>query len=479
MTDLLLISPHQPRTAEILRTATGITQPLGIGYIAAYAGKKGYSVEILDNDIEQLSDEEFKNRIREIKPLCAGLSVCTSSVNTSFHLARLIKEVDGKIKVFMGGVHPTILPELILKNENVDMAVIGEGEETVTEILSALKAGKSFSGIRGLACRNEAGETVFNGERELIENLDSLPFPAYELMPMGKYTLPASRRMTAFNVASLVTGRGCPYSCRFCSHNTVFRGRVRFRSPENVVDEMLHLRGKFGVGEFLFWDDSILLNRARALRLFGLIKKELPGIIWSASSRVDHLDEEMAEAMKTAGCRMLLFGVESGSQKILDSINKKTNLEQIRKAAGICKKTGILSFCSFIIGTPEETEETVAETKKFVLRLDPDYAIFCVFAPMPGSQYFRELFEKGLLDPERMDWDDYINLLSSRPPARTACKLSRERLVEAQKDLFRSFYLRPSYIMKRFLMMRSPEHLRQNIRGALAVIKLQFNRFKK
>lgn len=478
MTDILLISPHQPRTAEILRTATGITQPLGIGYIAAYARQRGLSASILDNDIEQLSEEAFMARVAAAKPLCAGVTVCTSSTNTALRLAALVKRASPGTRVLAGGVQATMLPEVLLGDPNVDYVVIGEGEETAVELAAALKAGRSPAEVRGLALRKAGGGVEFTGERPLIADLDSIPFPAYDLMPMGRYTLPASRRLTSHPAASVVTSRGCPYGCRFCSHNTVFRNRVRFRSPKNVIAEMKKLRADFGVREFLFWDDSILLDRSRAQRLFALMKAELPDILWSASSRVDHMTPELAAAMRAAGCRMVLFGVESGSEAILASINKRTTRPQIKAAVEACRAAGLQTFCSFIIGTPEETEETLAETGRFVAELDPDYAIFCIFAPLPGSHYFREFRERGLLDPAKMDWDDYINLLSSRPPATAAGSLSRERLVQAQKDLFRRFYLRPSYVLKRLLMIRSAEQVMQNVRGGLAVLRLQLNRFK-
>lgn len=476
-TDLLLISPHQPRSAEILRESTGITQPLGLGYIASYARSRGLSAAILDNDIEDLDDEAFMGRVREADPLCAGFSVCTSSHNTALHLARLVKKVNPEIKVLLGGVQPSTLPELLLKEVAVDFAVQGEGEVTAAELALALKNGTPPSSVAGLFYKKD-GLPVFTGERALIEDLDSLPFPAYDLMPMGRYTLPASRRLTSAPAASIVTSRGCPYGCYFCSHNGIFRGRVRFRSPRNVLEEMKLLVRDYGAGEFLIWDDSFLLKPDRALEICRLLKEELPGLTWSCSARADHMTPELAAALFGAGCRLVLFGVESGSEKILTSLNKGSRPEQVKRAVKACRENGLLSFCSFVLGAPAETEETVLETRRFAMELDPDFVIFCIFAPLPGSHFFDEFVKDGRLDPAGIDWDAYINLLSSRPPLFAAGSLSTERLTQLQKDLFRAFYFRPAYIWRRLKLLRSPQQLYQNFRGLKTLLKLQLQKFR-
>lgn len=479
MIDIILISPHQPKTAKILRTASGITQPLSIGYIASFLIKKGISVAIIDNDIENLSNDELKDRIKKLNPICVGITVTTSSTVTSIEIAKIVKNISNKIKVILGGIQATTLPQLLLENKEVDVCVIGEGEITTFELLQSFKFNeKNIHEIKGIAYKEE-GKIIFTESRDLIENLNTLPFPAYELLPMKLYTLPASRRLTDYPVASIITSRGCPYMCKFCSHNTVFKNKVRFRSPENVLEEMKLLREKFNVREFVFWDDSILLNKERAKKIFNMIKKELPDIYFTCSSRVDHIDEEIAKLMYNAGCRMILFGAESGSQKILDSIKKQTKLNQIIKAVEICKKNKIMSFCSFIIGTPEETKQTIEETRKFVLELDPDFAIFTIFTPLPGSYYFDEFIKKGILNLKNINWNNYINLLSTAPPAnQVEFNLTKNDLIHYQKKLFSNFYFRLSYIFKRIRMLKNKQIFYQTLRGVFALIKIQIKKFK-
>jgi len=241
---------------------------------------------------------------------------------------------------------------------------------------------------------------------------------------------------------------------------------------------MKYLRKKFDVREFVFWDDSILLDKNRAIKIFNMIKKELPDIYFTCSSRVDHINEGIAKLMYEAGCRMILFGAESGSQKILDSINKQITVGQTIKAVEICRNNKIMSFCSFIIGTPEETKETLEETRRFVLKLDPDFAIFTIFTPLPGSYYFNRLINNGEIDIGSANWNDYINLLSSSAPAASVnSDLTKEELVYYQKKLFRDFYLRASYILKRIKKIKNKQMFYQTIRGVKAIIKLEANKF--
>jgi len=477
MTDILLISTNQPLSANILRTASGINQPLSISYIASYVRQYGYTVKIIDNDIECLTETELRKRIIEIDPMIVGITVNTSSTNIVIDLARLVKSINRNIYLILGGIQPTYLPEIFLKYDEIDLCVRGEGEITTKEIIDAKKNNKTLEDIDGIVYKKD-GKFVYTRERELINNLDDLPFPAYDLLPMNRYTLPASRRFTGYNISSIITSRGCPYKCKFCSHNTSMKGEIRLRSVENIIGEMKYLRKEFGVREFIFWDDSILIDNKRAYELFKRIKGELPDIIYTCSSSVKHLTNDMAKIMYESGCKMILFGAESGSEKILKSVNKGTSRDMILRAIEICRKNRIQSFCSFIIGTPDETYETLNETEEFVLNLNPDFAIFTIFTPLPGSEYFDEFIKKGLIDINKTNWDDYINLLSSKPPALTIeFNLKKEELVKYQKKLFMKFYFRPSYIFKRIKTINNWQMLYQNFRGFLAIVKLWAQKF--
>lgn len=470
--DMLFVVPHQPKSAEILKESAGITQPLGLGYIAAFLERNGAKAAILDNSIEELAPAEFKRRVLELRPFIVGISVSSSSHNTAMELARLIKEADSSILVATGGSHASALPLKILESPDVDFVVRGEGEETSLELLKALKEGKDPAAVKGLVFR-AGGKVIETPERPPIEDLDALPSPAHHLMRMDRYGLPASRRLTSAPAAAVITSRGCPYGCYFCSHNSVFKGKVRFRSPEKVLAEIEHLHENFGVGEIIFWDDSFLLDKNRAVKICRLIRESGIKITWSCSSRVDHLTGELAGEMRAAGCRLISFGVESGSPEIRTTLNKGTDLAQIRRAVGICREHRLLSFCSFMLGSPGETEKTAAQTIAFAKELDPDFAICCIFAPLPGSVFFDRFVLEGRLDVSTIDWDQYINLLSTARPVIAAGELSVDRLMELQKFFFRQFYFRPGYLLRRLAKLRSMQHLRQDMRGLKSIFKLQ------
>lgn len=472
---MLLVVPNQPASAETLKVASGITQPLGLGYIAAFLERNGAKVAILDNSIEELDPAEFKRKVLNLRPFIVGISVTSSSHNTAMELARLVKEADGSILVAAGGTHASALPRKILENPDVDFVVRGEGEETSLELLEAVKEGKDLAAIKGLVFR-AGGKVIETPERPPIQDIDALPFPAHHLMRMGRYSLPASRRLTSAPAASIITSRGCPYSCYFCSHNSIFKGKVRFRSPGNVLAEIKHLHENFGVGEILFWDDSFLLDKKRVLDICGLIRESGIKITWSCSSRVDHITDGLAREMRAAGCRLVSFGVESGSPEIRAKLNKGTDLEQIRRAVRICREHNLLSFCSFMLGAPGETEETAAETIAFAMELDPDFAICCIFAPLPGSVFFDRFVLDGQLDISNIDWDQYINLLSTVRPVISAGEISKDRLMELQRIFFRRFYFRPGYLLKRAAKLRSVQHLRQALRGLRSIFKLQLGK---
>jgi radical SAM superfamily enzyme YgiQ (UPF0313 family) len=476
--DLLLVIAAPPQTAKFLTWSSGVTHPLGAAYIAAYVREKGFSVEILDNSLENLDLNAFREFIAKKQPLCVGFSTFTNSVRNSFLMAKEVKEVDPDIFVVMGGAHASALPYDTLKHPYVDIVAKGEGEITTAELLQAIRENKGFDDINGIYYKKN-GQVIGNPEREPIKDIDSLPMPAYDLLPMKKYYLPASRRMGKGYTGSVMTGRGCPYRCTFCSRS-VFGSKVRLRKPELVVDEIQHLVENYGVEEFLIWDDIFIIDKKRAIEICRLIKERDIKIIWSCSSRVDCVSDELFRELSLAGCREILLGAESGSQKILDLLHKDITLQQTEEAVRLCKKNNMLSFCTFVIGSEGETEETLRETLEFVKRIDPNYSIFCLLAPLPGSKLFDDAVQDGRVDLNNVVWDDYVSLLSTVPPPIQTSSLSKEQLVRWQKKIFREFYLRPSYIWRHIMNIRSFGHIYESFRGISALLGHQLHQnFKK
>ncbi|MFH1519974.1 MAG: cobalamin-dependent protein [Candidatus Omnitrophota bacterium] len=473
--DLLLVIPRQANTAKFLSLSSGITHPLGAGYVANYLIKHGFNVEILDNVIEQLNRQEFSNYIGKIQPSCVGFSTFTTSINNAFNFASAIKEVNKSTKVIMGGMHASALPEDVLRHEEVDIVVKGEGEETTLELLRVLENGGNLRNIKGIVYK-DSGQIINNPDRELIKGIDSLPLPAYELLPMEKYYLPASRRMGTGRAGSIITGRGCPYQCTFCSRS-IFGKKIRLRSPESVVKEIKHLVINYKIKEFLIWDDVFTIDQKRAIEICRLIRKNKLNIIWSCSSRVDCISDKLFQELSLAGCREILLGAESGSQIILDSFRKDTTLAQIEESVRLCKKHNMLAFCTFVLGSSAETKETLAETLRFVKKIDPHYAIFCLLAPLPGSQLFNEAVASGKINLIDTNWDDYISILSSVPPPIQISGLDRKELIKWQKKSFREFYLRPKYILRHLCNLKSLNHIFESWRGFRALMGHQLHVF--
>jgi len=471
-TDLILIIPQNSKAAKILSISAGITHPLGVAYIAAYLKQHSYSVKILDNTIEALSDQEIKKFIKQSSPRYVGLSMLTPAVNQALSIAETIKEAAPDTKIFAGGVHASSLPQEILKNDHIDIIVKGEGEETTLELLQTLDKKENLKNISGIIYK-EKTEIKENPDRPLIKNLDDLPYPAYELLSMDKYYLPASRRLTTKKIASIITGRGCPYKCTFCSHNAIFKAKVRLRTPENVLTEIKHLVKNFGVGELIIWDDCFTLDADRAIEIARFIKAENLNLTFSCSSRVDRASDKLFSNLYQAGCREILFGVESGSQEILNDLKKGTSVPQIEKAIALCKKHQMLAGCSFLFGTPKETKETIKETFKLLKKIEPDISMFCLLTPLPGSQLFDQVVEKRLLDIEKTNWDNFVTLLSAYPQPVNLCGLSQKELLSTLKKAYRSFYLTPKYILKNLKKIHSLKHFKELFRGFLAVLKYQ------
>lgn len=385
--DLLLVVPGNPSTVDIVAGAHGVTPPLGVAYIAAYIRREGFKVKILDNNIEKLTIDGFKKYLGQVNPRYIGFSLLSFAVNSAFSLACTAKEVNKDITVIAGGPHASALPRDVLRHQAIDIVVKGEGEETMRELVHTMDSDGSLDKVSGIVY-NDNGNIVENSRREFIADLESLPLPAYELLPMKSYYLAPSRRFTRSRVGSIITSRGCPYRCTFCSR-AVFGHTIRYRSPESVVGEIKYLVDNFGVGELEIRDDTFTVDEARAIEICERIQKSNANIIWNCCGRVNHTSDKLFQALYRAGCRALFFGAESGSQRILQLFKKDITLEQIELAVRQCKKFGILSLASFIIGSPYETEDTVLETINFAKRLNPDFVSFCAFTPLPGLRTFQ------------------------------------------------------------------------------------------
>jgi len=373
----------------------GASPPTGLCYLAGVIREEGVDVSIVDAEAQGLSGEEAVQEILAHEPQVVGLACKTLWVTNAHELALRLKERVPGLIVVAGGNHVTALPERSLKEfPAFDVVVVGEGERTFSELINALNEGRSLSEVAGLALR-EGDRVVRTAPRERIRDLDALPFPAFDLLPdLATHYRPALTSVEKLPAFSIVASRGCPAQCTFCDR-AVFGNRVTKHSPEYTVALLRDLVDRYGIRYLLFDDDNLLLGKKHLFRLLDLMHERHVRLPFSCQSRVDTVDEERLRRLKEAGCRMILFGVESGSQSILDAMKKGITVEQVRKAIALTRKFRIRTQGFFILGYPGETEETMQQTVQLIhdCRFD-DVGVF-LFSPLPGSEVYEGVEEHG------------------------------------------------------------------------------------
>ena len=372
--------------------------PLGLGYIAAYLKQQCISVEIVDCTF--LNQKQALKKIIDSKPKIIGIQSMYSMRKISLELAQLLKN-DCELLI-AGGALPTTEPEAFLND--FDVAVIGEGEQTMLEIVKQFENGGDLSQIRGIAYKDkDTGQVKRTSPRGLVEDLDNLPPPSRDLFDNYSYEKYYSGRF-GYKTTAIMTSRGCPFECDFCSR-PVFGNAFRVRSASKVADEIEEVIS-LGYNRIWFADDCFTLNRKRLVEVCDEIIKRGLKIGWECLSRVDTLDSETADKMKQAGCVRMFFGIESGNDSILKIMNKKITTKQAYNATQICKKKGIKAAAFFILGYPGENDKTILDTVKFASSLPLDYLSFTLPYPIPGTPLFERLRGELVSD----EWEEPKNI---------------------------------------------------------------------
>ena len=387
---VLLISP--PAHSIVKQVIGTAAPPLGLAYLASIARDLGCDVKIVDSLAEDLTFEDVKGKISKFYPDLVGVTATTSMIYEAYDVAALVKEVNPDAMVVIGGPHATFMASEILREcKHIDVVVRGEGELTFRELLMKLmKADRDLRGILGITYRVD-DKVRENPPRPLIRNLDDVPLPAYDLLPMDKY------RVGKLKFGAIITSRGCPYTCVFCSSSLQFGKKWRAHGVERVLEELRILRYEYGRREIEFLDDTFTLNKKRAIAIAEKMVEEGLDISWSASSRVNTFSREVGSAMKKAGAHTVYFGIESGSEQTLKFIDKRITREQAMDATRAAKKCGLRALGSFIIGFPYETEEDIRATIKFSNRVGVDLAQFTIATPYPGTKLWDIAVKENLL----------------------------------------------------------------------------------
>jgi len=439
---ILLINPAGHESKYKKHPVINFTAiPLGLAYIAAMLEEDGHDVKALDAACFQIPPEESQKWIKKFNPDLVGIQAYTPGVNYAVEYADAVKKVVPNAKVMLGGPHPTFMPEQTLNyTKNIDFCIRGEGEYTSVHLVNALEKGTSLKEVKGLSFRNNGG-LYHNPDAPLIEDLDAIPFPARHLFPVDHYRFFGSR----FKGASFISSRGCPFQCSFCSEAALFRHRWRPRSAINVVDEIEDIENKWKRSIIGFMDDCFALNKKRVWAICDEMKKRKIDVPWGCAMRVDIPDFNMLNKMAHHSCGMIYFGVESGSQSILNNVKKGTSVEQTRQVFKWCRQLGIDTIASLAFGFPGETKRSVLDTIKFVIELKPSFVVFATATPYPGTPFFDEALKTGLLKEIPEDWSRFTLM----DPVLELTHLTKDELKTMLFYAYRKFHLRIQYLLDR------------------------------
>lgn len=411
--------------------------PTDLMYLASIAESCGFEAIIRDYS----QGGNFEADLKEFQPNYLVANIATPTFKSDMMAVQLAKEIVPSIcTIVKGAPFLTYNTNTIYENPFIDYVIIGEAELTLKDILDGVPDNE----ILGI-CYRENFQPVKNDKRPFIDNLDILPFPARHLVDNSIYRRPDNGKVQAV----VKVARGCPFHCFFCLATPVSGAKVRTRSPENIVAELKVCVEKYNIKNFLFWSDIFNFDREWTLELCQKIIESGLKITWSSNTRADTMDDEMAKMMYKSGCRLVSIGVESGSQKMLDNIGKKITLDDIRNTVKILKKNKIKIYNYFVIGLPWETEETVEETIKFAIELDSNFISFYTATPLPGTKYFAYAMLNKLVEGNLDFRSAYYE------PVVRSEHLSKERIFELHKQAVKRFYLRPKFILKTLLSLRS------------------------
>lgn len=424
---IILVRPNYPSHL--------ITPPLGLGYLSSYLSNEGHTTEIIDGLNSGFDNKEIVSRCSSADVV--GISIMSSYITRACELVDLLKQ-DGKT-VIIGGPHVTALRGKSLDEMPADYAVCGEGEKSLSALICSL-ANKRNENIPGVINRNSRDDFIKGG---FIENLDSLPFPDWnKINPRYYKKAPHGGLIKNFPVAPVTTTRGCPYECSFCASPMLWDRKIRFRSPENTVAEIEYLVKVFGVKEIHFEDDNLTLKKEHIKGICELILEKKLKISWATPNgvRADTLSKDMLKLMKKSGCYYLAFGIESGNERILQNINKRTNLGAIQNAIDLARREGLMTQGFFIFGLPGETTETINRTINFAKESNLDRAQFLLLDVIPGSSLWDKISSQRCVDLHSAN--------SYRDVTWVPDGLDKEILFSAQSRAFREFFMRPRQLFK-------------------------------
>ncbi len=472
MTTSKILIINEPFVKDFCRTQRWAARTRGrvlrapdwLAYATAVLEKEGIDVELYDFPARDWDKDRLSQLVKAKQPALVVLDSTTPSIYSDIDCARICKEACPDTKVLMVGPHVSSLPEETLVNANgsVDATAVGEFDYTVRDYAKAILNNYECSTIEGIVYR-EGNDIIRNKPRPLIEDLDELPFPAWHHLNLWDYF----DGTKLYPYIDVIGGRGCPFKCIFCLWPQVMHGnRYRLRSAENIVEEMKWVLSNWPKaieGEFFFEDDTFTVNKKRAHEFCDLLLKENIKCTWSVNSRADVVDRDLFRHMKKAGCRLLLVGFESGSQRMLDNMHKNISVQRMQEFIKVARQEGLHIHGCFVLGLPGETADSIEETIQFALRNPLNTVQFSGAVPFPGTRYFQYAKDNNLLLAK--GWDEWLKE-GEQAPVIDYPGLSRSVIERGVDSALKRFYFRPSYMLRFLFESRSKADLYRKLRGA-------------
>lgn len=439
--DILLINPRNVRASTFPSGEFfDCTAPnMGLAYIAAALEERGHDVEILDANALGLDDAQLTDRLANRDPQIIGTTATTSTFPDALGAIGIAGELHPGAFTIMGGIHVSYVPMQTLREcPQIDVVCIGEGERTIVELVEVLEDGTDrLDAVRGIAFRR-GDQIIQTDPRPCISDLDSLPLPARHLLPLESYASGGHPSRTA----SIVSSRGCPFACGFCATPFIAGKRYRARSARNILHEIEQIVNVHGLNSFEFVDDLFTLDKGRVEAICrGIVERGL-SVSWTCSARADTINPALLSSMAEAGCECIFFGIESGSQRILDDMGKRETLAQMSDAVRVTRQAGIGTWGFFIIGFPDETAEEIETTIRFAREIELDFAEFFIASAYPGSPLCEYAKEHDLIM-----MDDWADISYGNPNIRNA-NVSPEDMKGYLVKAYRDFYTSPEVMSR-------------------------------
>ena len=472
MKKVLLINPpfefeeDSVGKSKSIRRVLNIVPPLGILYIAAVLERRGVEVEIIDCAIG-ISFSDLYAMVGDKKPQVIGFTCTTPSFSNAKKVAQFVRSELPEVRTLIGGAHVTAMPRETIETGLFDVGVIGEGELTIEHLCDAYRDDnfRGLSNIRGIAYRKRTG--ICETERQdFVENLDDIPMPARHLIPDLKYYRPTPASCRKVPYAVLITSRGCPSQCTFCDRK-VFGNRCRMRSVGNIFEEIDDVVHTYGVKEIRFFDDTFTLDKERVYEICDEFEKRKLKLSWTCLTRAASVDGPLLKRMKQAGCWQVLYGFESGDDRMLKLLRKGNTVKINTRAIRLTKAAKMEVRGDFIVGTVGETWESLEKTVRFAIDMKLDYAHFNKFTPFPGTTLYEQLINEGyVFDFSKSTILDHSLIHYINPG------MNKDEFSKFLDKANRRFYLRFKYILKRLFSIRTWHQLRGHIEGFLAIFEI-------